>query len=174
MAMNEDSPMNRYPNGQVRQGSVELSPADGEEGFVGSDTGPSLGMNVVSGKKGYTKDMSIWDTQSSRMGTLDNAGSEDGDEKGIEGLQDSTDEDAPYKKVQTDEGMFQTFRTSEGAGDAGTADSDEPDGRGVGQVNPNTQSVPSSDAGDHEMSDMPQTEFTHLHAGGAPMFKHQG
>lgn len=158
------------PNGQSRQPAQDLSPADGADGFVGSNTGPALGMNVVSGKKGYSKDMPIWSQQSSTMGVKDNTGSQDGNESF--GGQDSTDELATYKKPQTDEGLIQTYRTADGAGDAGPVGSDEPEGRGIGEVNPDTQSTPGTDSGDHSMSDMPQTEFTHNSGGGAPLFKH--
>lgn len=175
----------RNPNFQIKQDPLELSPADGSDGFVGSNTGEVSGLKVVSGKTGYSKDMPVWEEQSSMMGVKDNTGSEDGDAKGIEGDTDSTDEMATWKRPQQDEGMIQTYRDSKGAGDAGPTGSDEPDQsggafQGMGGKGPasyktqeNTQSVPDSSAGDHDM-DMPQTEFTSTDGGGAPKFKHGG
>jgi hypothetical protein len=177
----EGSPQGRYNNGQIKQAAgQELSPVDGADGYVGSNTGPALGLKIVSGKKGYSTDRPIWSEQSSTMGLKDNAGSEDGDEAGIQGKTWDTSEKASYKKIQTDEGFPQTWPTAKGAGDAGTTESDEPDKEGVfgsvgdGGGEPDTQSVPGSGAGEHTMSDMPQTEFTHLHGGGAPRFKFSG
>jgi len=162
--------------GNARQPSQVDAPAEGGEGYVGSNTGPKLGMNVVSGKKGSVTSKPVWSMTSSFKGDeKDNSGSED--------IQihpagtDSTDEYATYKKPQNDEGLVQTYRDSKGAGDAGPGGSDEPDKTGgefpggSNQGNPDTQSVPSSSSGDHDMSEMPQTEFTHNHGGGAPLFK---
>ncbi len=150
-------------NGQSRQPAQNLPPSEGGDGgYVGSNTGPVLGMKMISGKKGYSEDHPIWSEQSSMMGVKDNTGSADGDAKGIQGEQDSTDEFATYKKPQTDEGLLQTFRNSEGAGDAGPSGSDEPEGRGMGEVNEDTQKIGS---------EMPQTEFTSNEGGGAPLWK---
>lgn len=149
-------------SGHTRQQSQVDSPAEGGDGYVGSNTGPKMGIEVVSGKKGSVTDKPVWSTQSSMMGVQDNSGSEDGDESNAGS--DSTDEKASYKKVQTDEGLPQTWRTSSGAGDAGPADQvDVPSTQG----NPDTQGL-----GEGEASEMPQTEFTENEGGGAPLFKH--
>lgn len=161
-----------WGNGQSRQPSTELSPADGGEGFIGSNTGPALGLKMVEGKKGTVTSKPIWGDTS----TGDTAG--ESAEPVKFGGQDSTDEFSSYKKIQTDEGLPQTFRTSAGAGDAGTAGSDEPDrvggvfGKGgSNQGHPDTQNHPSPSDGDASFSDMPQTEFTHNDGGGAPRWK---
>lgn len=163
-----------YGNGQTRQPSTDLSPADGGDGFIGSNTGERLGLQMVEGKRGTVTSKAIW--------------SSSGDEAQAAppvsfGGQDSTDENASYKKIQTDEGLPQTFRTSFGAGDAGQVGSDEPDQgsgtlQGIGGKGPasyqtqiNDQKVTDDSAGPHSMSDMPQTEFTHSDGGGAPRWK---
>lgn len=167
-----------YGNGQSRQPSTDLSPADGGDGFIGSNTGPALGLQMVEGKKGSVTSKAIWNTSFTEP---DNSGSEDNTFKSAG--QDSTDEYATYKKPQEDEGLPQTYRDSKGAGDAGPAGSDEPDQsggvfQGMGGKGPrsydtqiNDQSVSDSSAGDHSMSDMPQTDFTHTDGGGAPRWK---
>ena len=155
----------RLPNLQTKQSVQNLPPAEGSEGYIGAETGPAIGLDVVEGKKGYSEDRPIWN----EISTGDNADMAAPATKF--GGQDSTDEFADYKRPQTDEGLPQTYRDSVGAGDAGPAMSDEmsePTG-----PRPETQSVPSSDAGDHEI-DMPQTEHTHAYGGGAPLFKHKG
>jgi len=154
----------KLSNLQTDQTGMDESPAEGGEGYVGGNSNASsVGFDYVTGKKGSVTNKPIWSQQSSVMGITDNAGSEDGDAKGINGLQDSTDENASYKRVQTDEGLPQTYRNSAGAGDAGVVDSDEPDSRGVNEVRPDTQKIGA---------EMPQTKFTSNDGGGAPLFKH--
>lgn len=186
--VSKKTPINkgRQNNLQVEQEGYPSSPAEGSGGFVGGNSNAgSVGFDYVTGKSGSVTNKPLWSTQSSIMGINDNAGSGDADEKGIQGMQDSTDQYAPYKRVQMDEGLPQTFRKSTGAGDASPAGADEPDqgngafGRlasksGNYKTDLNLQGVPSSDAGDHELSDMPQTEYTQKYGGGAPLFKHQG
>lgn len=168
-------------NGQSRMPAMDLPPSEGgSDGFVGSNTGPALGLNMITGKNGSVKSMSVWDRQTDFTGANSNTGSGDVSFGG----QDSTDEFAPYKKVQTDEGLPQTFRDSEGAGDAGPDNSDEPDqsggvfqgqgGKGPRSYNTqdNEPEHPSMTEGQHSMSDMPQTDFTHTDGGGAPRWKH--
>lgn len=158
-----------YGNGQSRQPSTELSPADGGEGFVGSNTGDRLGLQMIEGKKGSVTSKAIWSS----------SGDEAQAAPSVQfGGQDSTDEFASYKKVQTDEGLPQTYRDSKGAGDAGVAGSDEPDQtggafgkEGSNQGRPDVQNHPSPSDGDASFSDMPQTEFTHSDGGGAPRWK---
>ena len=159
------NPSGRSASGQTLQQSNDLSPVDGGEGFVGSNTGSALGLRVESGKTGYSKDYPIWDQQSSTMGIADNAGSSDADEGGIQDLQDSRDEKADWKRVDTSEGLPQTAYTN--AGNGGAPDLDA----GDKSVDLNTQSVPSATAGEKNSSDMPQTEFTHNDGGGAPIWK---
>lgn len=168
-----------WANGQSKMPSNDLSPADGGDGFIGSNTGERLGLSMIEGKKGSVTSRPIWGEQSSFTGVKENTGSGDVSFGG----QDSTDEFAPYKKIQTDEGLPQTFRDSKGAGDAGASGSDEPDQtggvfQGQGGSGPrsyNTQdnepSHPPMTEGPHEMSDMPQTDFTHTDGGGAPHWK---
>lgn len=170
----EGRPTDQYSNGQVKQPSSDMSPAEGGDGYVGSNTGPDLGLNMVTGKKGYSQNMPIWEQKSSFTDYQDNTGST-GNAFDFPG-QDPTDEKASYKKIQTDEGLPQTFRDSAGSGDASPAGADEPDARGVkpSTVYEHTQSVPSADAGDHQLSDFPQTEYTNIGNGGAPAFKFSG
>lgn len=165
-------------NGQSRMPAMDLPPSEGgSDGFVGSNTGPAMGLKMVTGKSGSVTSKPIWGETSS------------GDEQGQSapplsfGGQDSTDEDAPYKKIQNDEGLPQTYRDSKGAGDAGVMGSDEPDQaggtfQGQGGKGPrsyNTQDNepphPPMTEGEHSMSDMPQTDFTHSDGGGAPRWK---
>lgn len=164
----EGTPSDQWTNMQAKQPSTELDPADGGGGFVGSNVGSMPGMKMVEGKKGSVTPRDIWSAQTDFTKVNANTGSGDVNFGG----QDSTDESAPYKKVQTDEGLPQTFRTSAGAGDAGPSGSDEPDARGVNEINPDTQNHPSPNDGEESFSDMPQTEFTHNDGGGAPRFKH--
>lgn len=168
----EGSASDSWGNGQVKQNGGDLSPVDGSDGFIGANTGAAMGMKMITGKNGSVTSRPIWSERSS--------GADQGQaaEPISFGGQDSTDEMAPYKKVQTDEGLPQTYRTSKGAGDAGTSDSDEPDSAGgvfgkgeTNQGNPDTQNHPSPTDGDAKFSDMPQTEFTHNDGGGAPYFK---
>ena len=162
----EGSPSDQYTNGQTKQPSTDLSPADGGNGFVGSNTGSQVGMKMVEGQKGYTTDRPIWNTQSSFMGVKDNTGSQDGDESF--GGQDPTDEYASYKKIQTDEGLPQTYRTAKGAGDAGMTGSDEPDKNGTfGKMADGGAILQNQKIG----SEMPKTEFTDSEGGGAPLWK---
>lgn len=175
----EGTPNNQWDNMQTKQPSTDLSPADGGDGFVGSNTGPSLGLNMVTGKNGSVKSMSVWDRQTDYTRENTNEGS--GDVKF--GGQDSTDEFASYKKIQNDEGLPQTYRDSKGAGDAGVTGSDEPDQsggvfQGQGGKGPrsyNTQDNepphPPMTEGPHSMSEMPQTDFTSSDGGGAPLWK---
>lgn len=161
--MNKD----KLNNLQTKQAPHDLSPADGGEGFVGSNTGKPVGFDYVDGKKGSVTSRPIWSEQSS------GADQDTGAPAVSFGGQDSTDEKAPYKKVQTDEGLPQTFRSSAGAGDAGPAGSDSGEtmtGQSDLHGQPDTQSVPSADDGEHEL-DMPQTQFTSNDGGGAPLFK---
>lgn len=166
-----------------QKGNVDM-PADGGEGYVGGNSNASaFGMKYVTGKSGYSEDRPIIENTSFAPGDKDNTGT--GDSQISAAGSDSTDEKASYKKVQMDEGLPQTYRNSAGAGDAGPAGSDEPDmdrvfgsdkrspNDGNYATDLNTQSVPSSDAGDHDM-DMPQTEFTSKGGSGAPYFKHRG
>lgn len=147
-------------NLQAKQEGIDDSPADGGEGYTGGNTnaGP-VGFDYVTGKKGTVKSQPIWSqqtdgTEGSFAPEVTPAGS------------DSTDENASYKDVQTEEGLPQTWRTSSGAGDAGPAD----------QVSVSTetssdaQDVPSGSEGVSELA-MPQTEFTHQEGSGAPKFK---
>lgn len=166
-------------NGQSKLPAMDLPPVEGNGGFLGSNTGPSLGLTMVEGKRGSVSASSVWDKQTDFTRENSNTGSGD---VGFGG-QDSTDEKAPYKHVQTDEGLPQTFRDSKGAGDAGPIGSDEPDHscgtfQGQGGKGPrsyNTQDNepphPPMTEGPHEMSDMPQTDFTHTDGGGAPKWK---
>jgi hypothetical protein len=164
-------------NGQSRQPAQDLPPSEGDGGYVGSNTGSALGLTMVEGKKGSVTSKAIWSTSFTEP---DNSGSE-GNGFSSAG-QDSTDEKASYKDVQTDEGLPQTYRDSKGAGDAGVSGSDEPDQsggvfQGMGGKGPrsyNTQDNepphPPETEGSHEM-DMPQTDFTHSDGGGAPRWK---
>jgi hypothetical protein len=154
----EGSPSNRMSNAQVNQQGMDESPAEGGEGYVGSDTGPSLGLNIIQGKKGSVTSRPIWSTQSS------GADQDMGAPETSFGGQDSTDEKASYKKIQTDEGLPQTYRNSAGAGDASPSEADEPDTNGLKpqNVDYNTQKIGS---------EMPQTGFTKDEGGGAPLFK---
>ena len=172
----------KLSNLQTKQDPQDMSPADGGEGYVGSNTGAATGFDYVEGKKGSVESRPIWSEQSSTMNVTDNSGSQDGNEQ-MAGS-DSTDEFASYKRVQSDEGLPQTYRNSEGASDAGPTGSDEPDkngtfgrlgGKGSSsyKTDLNVKSIPGSEAGDHDM-DMPTTEFTHKTGGGAPLFKHRG
>jgi hypothetical protein len=156
----------RLKNGQVNQDTQDLSPVDGADGFIGAETGTQPGLKVVSGKQGYSTDRPIWNQQSSFTNTQDNTGSTGNALSN--GGQDSTDEYASYKKIQTDEGLPQTWRTSDGAGDAGPTDSDEPESHGA---NPNAARENTQNVSEGGMSDMPQTEFTRVEGGGAPLYK---
>src|ERR1700685_4660537 len=110
--------MDRLPNFQIKQDPLELSPVDGSDGFIGSNTGEVSGMKVVSGKTGYSKDVPVWTEETSfKNSDVDNSGSEDAVIKSPP--TDSTDEFATWKRPQTDEGLLQTYRDSSGAGDAG-------------------------------------------------------
>lgn len=168
----EGTPSDQWSNMQIKQPPHDLSPADGGNGFVGSNTGAGIGLQMVEGKKGSVTSKPIWSQQTDYVNN--GAGSPDDRPSG----QDPTDEFAPYKKIQTDEGLPQTFRTSKGAGDAGPSGSDEPDraggvfGKGgSNQGHPDTQDHPSPEEGEASFSDMPQTEFTHNDGGGAPRWK---
>jgi hypothetical protein len=157
-------------NLQTDQAPHDLSPADGGDGFIGSETGPEVGFDYVTGKKGYTQDKPIWDKQSSFTDYPDNAGSDLA--KDVSHEEDSRDEKAPWKKVDTSEGLPQTGRTNQSHEGVPLENlSARDDGGG----NPDTQSVPSAESpGDKEFSDMPQTDFTSQDGGGAPQFKHSG
>lgn len=172
----------KLSNLQVDQDGMDESPVEGGEGFVGgAPNASSVGFAYITGKKGSTESRPIWGEQTDYTHSKTNSGSED--TTVTPAGSDSTDEKAPYKKVQTDEGLPQTFRTAEGAGDAGASGSDEPDqdgsfGRlgGMGSSSysedRNAQSVPSgATSGDTEI-EMPMTDFTSREGGGAPLFKH--
>lgn len=149
------------PNGQSRQVGQSMPPVEGAEGFTGADSGPALGVQMIEGKKGTVSDRPIWSQQSS------GADQDTAAPSPLKfGGQDSTDEYASYKKPQQNEGIIQTFRTSAGAGDAGTAGSDEPDSTSQPEnIELNTQKIGV---------EMPQTLFTDQEGGGAPKFKHGG
>lgn len=159
----------KLTNLQTNQSPLEEAPVDGGDGFIGSNTGPTMGFKYVEGKNGSVKSMPVWGRQST---------GEDQDMGAPEmsfGGQDSTDEKAPYKHIQTDEGLPQTFRKANGAGDATPghySEGEDAMGQSENRGEPDTQSVPSSSSGDHTMSDMPQTEATHNFGYGAPLFKH--
>lgn len=173
-----DPNYDRNSNLQIKQAPHDLSPADGGEGFVGSNTGPDVGLTVIQGKKGYSQNLPVWEQKSTFTDYQDNTGST-GNTFGNPG-EDSRDEFATWKRPQTDEGLPQTYRSADGAGDAGPSGSDEPDKEGLfgskkdGGGNPDTQSIPSSDSGGHELGAMPQTNFTDNDGGGAPKFKFSG
>lgn len=165
-----DPNYDRNPNLQIKQAPLDLSPADGGEGFVGSNTGPDVGLNVISGKKGYSENLPVWSQQSSFTDYHDGTGSEGNIIEVPE--QDSRDEKADWKHPVTDNGMPQTSRTK---ADSGGAPLDNFDARDEGGGNPNTQSTPSGDAGNKPMMpEMPKTEFTDNDGGGAPRFKFSG
>lgn len=173
----EGTPSDQWSNMQIKQPPHDLSPADGGNGFVGSNTGAGIGLQMVEGKKGSVTSKAIWKTPFTDVNTNDGSG----DVKF--GGQDSTDEYASYKKPQSDEGLLQTYRDSKGAGDAGPTGSDEPDqsggvfqgqgGKGPRSYNTqdNVPSHPSPEEGEESFSDMPQTDFTHSDGGGAPRWK---
>jgi hypothetical protein len=170
-------------NLQTKQDGLEPSPADGGEGYIGgnSNAGP-VGFDFVTGKKGSSTSKPVWSQQTPMEHESE---TDDGAPPLAASASDSTDENADYKDVQTDEGLPQTYRTSKGAGDAGPSGSDEPDsdatygrlgGKGGSSYDTdiNAQAPGSSDDGDHSMNDMPTTEFTGREGGGAPLWKHKG
>jgi len=168
----EGSANERYPNGQVKMATGhDLAPTDGANGFVGSETGPALGMKVIEGKRGTVESRSL-DSIVTSSGGPQTSGA-DTATPGLDRMmgQDPTDEKATYKRIQNDEDLPQTFRSSRGAGDAGPAGSDEPDkeglfdGVGDGGAKLDVQ---------HIGVEMPQTGFTDVEGGGAPKFKHSG
>lgn len=176
-------------NLQTKQAPYDLPPADGGEGFVGSNTGPAVNFNYIAGKKGFSKDMDIWSVESSfSNGYPDNTGStvntnpNMGDPGIIPSTEDSRDEFAPWKLTQGDEGLPQTAYTDITNGGTPIKDS-EPDANGIlgqkdGGGNPDTQDFPSSvESGNRDFSSLPQTEFTTTNSndgGGAPRFKFAG
>jgi hypothetical protein len=176
----------KNPNLQTKQAPLELAPVDGAEGYVGSNTGPAVDFNYITGKKGYSEDVPVWGEESTQTRYKDESGSSDEDsETAIKHEEDSRDEFAPWKHVQTDEGLPQTFWKAGGAGDGTPANSDNPDSNGtfgrMGGKGPvsyktdlNVQDIPSDDSGDYDSSALPQTLFTEVEGGGAPMFKFSG
>lgn len=173
-------------NLQTKQAPLDLAPVDGGDGFIGSDTGPTVNFNYITGKKGYSEDLPIWKEVSSHTDYGDESGSSDMDDaSAVTHGEDSRDEFADWKRVKSDEGLPQTHVDSFGAGDGGPSGSDEPDvkgsfgrmgGKGSNSYNTdlNVQDVPSADSGDKDSSELPQTLFTHASGEGAPMFKFSG
>ena len=150
----EGSATDRNNAGKSRQPALVDSPAQGGDGFVGSNTGPAVGIKVIQGKNPTIESRSVDSIRTSSGQDQDTAAPSP---LRFEG-QDSTDEKATYKDVQNKEGLPQTWRTSKGAGDAGPAD----------QVSVNTETSPDTEK---IGSEMPQTNFTYEEGSGAPRFK---
>jgi hypothetical protein len=157
-------------NLQTKQAPLDLAPVDGGEGFIGSNTGPAVGFNYITGKKGFSEDMPVFDEVTSFKGYPDSTGSTTPNAKDIEpGTEYSRDEFADWKHVEGKSGFPQTQFTHVDEGGA-SMNNDGVNGGG----NPNTQPIPSADSGDSDMSDLPVTEFTTNDGGGAPLFKFAG
>ncbi len=170
-SLSERRPPNYSKNAnlQVKQSPLELAPVDGGDGFVGSNTGPAVNFNYITGKKGYSEDVPVWEEKSSFTEYRDNSGSADMDDDSVTHAEDSRDEFAPWKHVKTDKGFPQTAFSDVKEGGA----SSDNEGSNEGG-NPDTQPIPSADSGDKDSSDMPKTEFTDNDGGGAPLFKFSG
>ncbi len=187
-ALSERRPPNysKNMNLQTKQAPLDLAPVDGGEGFIGSNTGPNVGFNYITGKKGFSEDVPVWEEVSTFEDYPDQTGSTTSDSRDIKPAgEDSRDEFADWKHVQGDEGLPQTFWKAGGAGDGTPANSDEPDqngtfGRlgGMGKesymTDLNTQKIPSDESGDYDTNDLPTTEITGKDGGGAPLFKFSG
>jgi hypothetical protein len=172
-------------NLQAKQAPLDLAPVDGGDGFVGSNTGPAVNFNYITGKKGFSEDMPVWEEVSSFKDYPDMTGSTTPDQKDIKPAgEDSRDEFAPWKHVETDEGFPQTAYTATPNGGTPPVN-DEPDQDGIFghmggsgktsyKTDLNVQSIPSDESGDTDTTSLPTTEFTHNDGGGAPIFKFSG
>jgi hypothetical protein len=156
----EGSATDRNNAGKSRQPSQNLDPQEGADGFVGSNTGPTLGIKVIQGKNPTIESRSVDSIQRSSGENQDTAAPSP---LRFEG-QDSTDEKASYKDIQMERGLPRTFRNANGAGDAGPTDSDEADNY---TGSPDLQKPDTQKIG----SEMPQTKYTDEDGGGAPKFK---
>lgn len=159
----------KTPSLQTKQAPLDLAPVDGGDGFVGSETGPNVGFNYITGKKGFSEDVPVWEEVSSFTEYKDNSGSTDMDDQSVTHAEDSRDEMAPWKHVETKAGQPQTAFTHIKEGGS-SADQSGEEGGG----NPDTQEIPSAESGDSDTPEMPVTEFTHSDPGGAPAFKFSG
>jgi len=191
VSKDEGSRPRQTANLSTEQKGYPSAPVDGGEGYVGGNSNASaVGMDYVTGKKGYTTERPIW-SEVTHDATEDSASPE----PGRPGM-DSTDE-MSQKHVKSADGLPRTWPDSKGAGSADSSTdspetepesrfgSTEKDKEGFGYldqaaksgqpVNPEqeaAQSVPSEDyKGDTEL-EMPQTENTSAFGDGAPVFKH--
>ena len=160
----------KTPSLQTKQAPLDLAPVDGGDGFVGSNTGPAVGFNYITGKKGFSEDVPVWEEVSTFKDYPDATGSTTPDAKDIApGAEDSRDEFAPWKHVDGSAGQPQTAFTKVKEGGS-SAEQEGVDGGG----NPDTQSIPDAESGDTDMAELPTTEYTHNDNGGAPAFKFAG
>lgn len=176
----------KNPNLQAKQAPLELAPVDGGEGFVGSNTGPAVGFSYITGKKGFSEDVPVWEEVSTFKDYPDMTGSTTPNGRDIKPAgEDSRDEFASWKHVQTDEGLPQTYWKAGGAGDGTPPDSDDPDtngtfgrlgGKGAAsyRTDLNVQDIPSDESGNTDTDSLPQTVFTDMGGSGAPKFKFSG
>lgn len=166
--LSERRPPNYSKNAnlQTKQAPLDLAPVDGGDGFIGSNTGPAVNFAYITGKKGMTEDVPVWEHQTTHTDMQDNSGS--ANPKDIPHEEFDRDEFADWKHVETKADLPITHYTKDS--NDGVPDANR-DARDSGGGNPDTQSIPGVESGESDTPEMPTTERTFAAGDGVPVFK---